>query len=366
MPKTLDAFMLLLQASLWSDCAKADLLGLSLTPEEWEEVHLLALQHTVTALVFDAVGQLPPQAMPPQELLIRWMAELDAIERINLRMNEALASLIAELQGIGLHPVQLKGQGMADNYPHPLMRECGDIDLYFPRPGERQKAEERMASLGKKLRHSADGSVYYRWQEFIVEHHPALFDMQSPKARRRLQRPDLMQFEPHCIAGSNVWVDVPVPSTCIVLLSAHILKHALGLGIGLRQFCDMARACHVWRDRYNHDFVTDVISEIGLTAWSDLLYKFLYRELHLAADDLPLPLSRINFDHQLLPLWHIILHGGNFGHHAKNAVPKSQNLLRHKFNTTMSFLRNAPFAFRYAPRESVGIVGKLMCGQRLN
>lgn len=366
MSKTLDAFLLLLRTALWSDCTKANLEGFALTPEEWDEVHLMATQQTVTALVFDAVGKLPPQAMPPQQLLIRWMAEFDAIERINIRMNEALASLVAELQSVGLHPVQLKGQGMADIYPSPLMRECGDIDLYFPRPGERKQAEAHMASLGKQLRHSADGSVYYVWQGFTVEHHPALFDMQSPRARRRLLQPDLAQFESHRIAGSNVEVDVPVPQTCLILLSAHILKHALGLGIGIRQFCDFARACHVWRDRYDHEQLAQICNEIGLTPWSGLLHKFIHRELHLTEADLPLPLQRAGIDANLRPLWHILLHGGNFGHHAKGATSKSKGVIRHKVYTFMAFLRNAPFAFHYAPRESVSIVCGLLRGQRLD
>lgn len=32
---------------------------------------------------------------------------------------------------MNLSPVLLKGQAFAENYPYPLHRQCGDIDLYF-------------------------------------------------------------------------------------------------------------------------------------------------------------------------------------------------------------------------------------------
>lgn len=43
-------------------------------------------------------------------------------------------------------------------------------------------------------------------------------------------------------------VRIPSPVLNLLLQSLHILKHALGWGIGLRQLCDMARSCYKLHD----------------------------------------------------------------------------------------------------------------------
>ena len=36
----------------------------------------------------------------------------------------------------GLHPILLKGQGIATHYINPLHRQCGDIDVYIGKEGQ--------------------------------------------------------------------------------------------------------------------------------------------------------------------------------------------------------------------------------------
>ena len=44
--------------------------------------------------------------------------------------NITLQKIVQELRSEGIDPYVLKGQGIAQYYPNPDLRQCGDIDLY--------------------------------------------------------------------------------------------------------------------------------------------------------------------------------------------------------------------------------------------
>ena len=83
----------------------------------------------MAGIVFRGLHHLPEEYLPADALMIHWVAKADRIERKNRRMDAALRLLLQLLGREGLHPVLLKGQGVAALYEHPLLRECGDIDL---------------------------------------------------------------------------------------------------------------------------------------------------------------------------------------------------------------------------------------------
>lgn len=128
--KLRNVLLLLVRLGLWGDREEHNT-RLNLTEEDWNDVFRLAMQHTVTGLAFQGVSHLPDSQIPPQSLLVRWMAETDAVERRNKRMNGVLGLLYNIFHEKGLNPILQKGQGVANYYESPLLRVCGDIDLYF-------------------------------------------------------------------------------------------------------------------------------------------------------------------------------------------------------------------------------------------
>lgn len=47
------------------------------------------------------------------------------------RLNTTTVKLFKHLKDNGLKPILLKGSSLAYNYPHPELRQCGDIDVYI-------------------------------------------------------------------------------------------------------------------------------------------------------------------------------------------------------------------------------------------
>lgn len=154
-------------------------------------------------------------------------------------------------------------------------------------------------------------------------------------------------------------VRIPSPVLNLLLQSLHILKHALGWGIGLRQLCDMARSCYKLHDEVESEEMKKITLKLGMDRWQQLLHAFLVE--HLGLPVAYLPYQEVASDSS--PLFDIIWRGGNFGLYVPGHQRKSQSLLAGKWQTACAFQRNIRFAFRYAPKEGFWVFSSLLKGQ---
>lgn len=341
MDKTLQALFALLQAGLWGRFDEAAASAFPLSAGEWERVFTLARQQTVTGIAFRGLDFLPEEAAPPMGIMVKWMAHADRIEQSNRVMNETVAKLYGHFASAGVEAVLQKGQGVAAMYPEPLLRECGDIDLYFP--GHDGVSDPLAGIDGAVRERQPDDSWSYVVDGIIVEHHTDLLDIQSPRAKRYVKR--LMEekgFE-KVVTGDGVEVLVPAPEVNLLLLSSHILKHAFGVGIGLRQFCDYAVARRYYEGRVNEEEMREIWRMTGLEKWQDLLEGFLVKKTGVLLD--------------------IVLKGGNFGVYSKDRENVPRARWARKVQTFKALMGNIGFAFRYAPREWFWTTMQLLGGQ---
>lgn len=330
-----------------------------LTPEEWQALYAIACEQAVVGVVWQGVSLLPQEFMPPYSTVMRWVAHVDAIERRNAVMDGALASLLSLYKECGVEPVVLKGHTVAAMYVAPALRQSGDIDLYFPNVREREKAEEIVRGKGFSLDYSADGSSVFSWQGVTIEHHSSLFDLQRPRSVKIVE--STVQgienlFLPLQV-DNNLVIKALAPQLNLLLLSTHILKHALGRGVGLRQLCDMAVACNAARGAVDEAEQRTLYAALGLERWSALLHSFMVQCLGLPVDALPWQGPSVNPD----PLLRIVCKGGNFGQHAGGGSDNS--VATRKIDTALSFVRNIGFCAKYAPGEAIYTFWQLLKGQ---
>jgi len=293
--------------------------------KEWATLIALARRQTVVGLLYQGISHLPNGYPLPQNLLFVLIAEIGQIEKQSRKVKATADALTAEFEAQGLHPLVMKGPAVAAFYDQPLLRECGDIDLYFP-PDEFEKA----VSMVGEVTHAPDGSVHYKRDSIDIDQHRQYYDIH----RRNLPA-------------------VPSPEATLLMLSAHILKHCMAAGIGLRQLCDMAMAYKALA--IPPEEVRRCFRDAGLERWNRLLFSFLHTYLGAEPlyDDLPSP----------EPLLKIVLEGGNFGHHSETREASLyKSPLRRKLGTAGLFLRRLPFSLRYAKKELVPMLGELLKG----
>lgn len=359
--KDKEILLALLQAGMWERCPD-DISLFRTSDASWSNVFRMARCQTVTGIVYHGLSFLPEELLPPENLLLQWVTAVDGIERKNRKMNHVLAELYAFFRANGLEPVLQKGQGVAALYETPMLRECGDIDFYFPDKNDRKRAIKLVKEHHCVVKSKADDSVCYKWKGVHVEHHGQLLDLSSPftqKYLKKLEREAGFDKMSLSLDGSDIEVSIPSPMLNLLLLNTHILKHAFGLGIGLRQLCDMARACYKLEGKFDVDEMKKICNKVGLGKWSMLLNAALVSHVGLSPRDLPYPDIALS----TRPLLDIIWNGGNFGQYASDRAGQSQTIFSRKIYTSQSFLRNVKFSCRYAPAEAFWTFMTLLKGQ---
>ena len=313
----------------------------ALDEADWKDLVALTRRQTVPGLIYRALTHLPDTLSVSSDIVLTLMSIAGGVEQENRHKAVVRGQLLAEYEGAGLHPVVMKGATVAAFYAHPELRNSGDIDLYFP-PDE----FDRACRLTGDAHKASDGTVHSRRDDVDLDLHNRYFDLHCPADRLPA---------------------VGTPEATILMLSGHILKHAVGAGVGIRQLCDLTMAwCALGGKAGSIDpaVMREYFRQTGTLRWNRLLFSFL--EDYLGLPDSPLANQRVSSE----PLLRIILEGGNFGHFAtartaaiKAGTSGSRAATRkRKRNTLSRFLHRLPFSLRYAPRETFATMWNLVRG----
>lgn len=325
-----DIFFALLRAGLWERDLRLDAAP---SPADWQALLQTARQQAVLGLVYRGIAHLPDDQLPPADQRLRLLSDIDRIERRNTQMGDVQEELLRRFREAGLHPMVQKGSEAGKYYARPLLRESGDIDLFFP-----SDEFDRAKALPPGVRTAPDGAGVFTFRDVTVELHSHYFDLHLPESKLP---------------------EVPSVYAELLMLSAHILKHAIGAGVGCKQLCDMALALEKTEGQYDKAQLEAYLKAAGMLRWQRVLCSLLVADLGLdparclpgfkACD--PAALRRI------------VLSGGAFGlfDPAREKAVRSGKAVR-KMQAASAFLKRLPFSLRTAPRETIATIGELVKG----
>ena len=311
---------------------ESDLSGFpELSSGEWKAILVMARRQTVTGLLYRGLAHLPAGHPVPEGLMYTLIAEIGTIEKQSRKIRDVAGRLTARFREAGLHPVVMKGPAVAEFYAEPLLRECGDLDLYFPE-GEFSRVHEVASGIvgPGTVTPAPDGSIHFSYDGVNIDIHDRYFDIHASRLP-----------------------EVPSGEATLLMLSSHILKHCMGPGIGLRQICDMAMAYKAIP--FDPEALRECYGKARLTRWNKLLSSFIQEYLGVESlyDELPSP----------APLLNIITDGGNFGHYnSSRGKALGRSAFRRKTDTAARYLRRLPFSIKYAPREIFPSLWELLKG----
>lgn len=234
--------------------------------ENFEAVLKEARKQTVDGLLY----ALPELSVTPDSrtAFLQWIGRMGALESINRTMNTHGERLSREFAKAGIRHAVMKGQTCAAYYPNPLLRRCGDIDVYIA-PRHFAKActlleQFKFKKIDETMQHTS-----YEKNGLDIELHWIPQRLQWPQTHRKLQRMLAAEFDapeltPPTLDMEGGRVCMLPPELNMVLLTAHPFTHIVNEGLGLRQVIDWML---VWEGTKAH---TDV----------QRLYEHL-RALHL-------------------------------------------------------------------------------------
>lgn len=318
---------------------------LSRTPfeEDWGMLFQMAEEQGITSFVFPALETLNKSGQkPPMELLYEWIGLAEQVRAQNKLMNREAARLTALFENEGHRTAILKGQANARLYCHTentestdnfkghtdgtdkgsdlsLLRQPGDIDIWVSGGKERVVRTLRKLHLidgGMSKYHSAEKAedyyhhIHLRKNENGVDvevHFRPSSGNQDPFTNRRLQKYLNQEIDKE---NEMVGEGFRVPSLrfALVMQLAHIQKHFIEEGVGLRQIIDYYYLLRKW-SMENEELRVDLRS-LGLGHIAGAL-MWVMKEVLLMDEGWMIARPDEKRGRMLLD---IIMAGGNFGH----------------------------------------------------
>lgn len=207
--------------------------------KEWLTLYKMSCQQAVAGLMFLGIEKLPKDKKPPLQLLLEWYAMKEQIAAQNRLLNKRTAEACRFFKKNGFDNVILKGQGVAQLYPHPECRTPGDIDIWVA--GGREKIYEFARKKGPLEGVNYHHIHYHLFDDVEVEVHNTPSDLNNPFDNRKLQHyfkgvsPALCNNTLELEEGK---ITVPTDEFNVFFILLHIYHHYLNEGIGLRQIID--------------------------------------------------------------------------------------------------------------------------------
>ena len=231
------------------------------------------------------------------------------------KLGSSLMKLIGVLEADGIKPVLLKGHGLAQFYPVPELRQCGDIDIYVG-PDQFDRAKTVLLSLSslKGRPHETKKHVEVCLENTIVELHRFSSNNPDPHLDETYQKfaeKGLCENTNILKVGSQS-IAIPSDTFNAFYVFYHLWRHFLTEGVGLRQLCDWMMLLHARKDYIDVGYLRQMVSDMRLMKPWKAFAAIIVDSLGAPPEDVPFyDASYTRLAKRILKR---ILKEGNFGH----------------------------------------------------
>ncbi len=308
-------FLNLLSAAIWNKPADATLFE-GLDTETWNGIVDMARRQTVSALIADKVLSLPKDSLPPRELSLQLMIMIEQTEALNRKMIHVLDDLTIEHHAANLPFCLLKGLSNGVNYPLPLLRNAGDLDLFIYRKGDYEKSKKWVAANGFDITDGHRMHYTYSKEGIYIENHRGItyFDHNKYDKLFKEWEQELIENENFTsiqIEGVKVQ-QLPVEMNAFFIFQ-HMFRHFVHLGVGFRQFCDWILFLSKYKDEIDPASFTTLAKSYALLYPMQVFARAAVN--YLDAPESIFPFEMITENEHADWVITDILHSGNFGFH---------------------------------------------------
>lgn len=309
-------FLELLQCAIWNRQPNASLFE-DLRPEIWNSIFETASKQAVRALIADVILALPANCLPLEKRTIMLFKQINSMEKINRLVNQTLVEICNKYRELNIPVVLLKGQGVAQNYPKPLLRNAGDIDLFLYQKGDYDKANEWVKEQGYTYHvDERDGHRAFEMGRIMVENHKFITFFE--KKKYNLQLVELLnkiitakRFDEIEIEGFKM-KKLPADLNAFYIF-LHLFFHFIHGGVGLRQFCDWVLFLKTHHQNIDKERFTSLAKSFDVYYSIQLFAQAAIEYLGASPDIFPFQLTKKSRYSRMI--MEEIFVGGNFGFH---------------------------------------------------
>lgn len=313
----------------------------------------------------------------PEKQYLELMVMLVKVKQSNELVNEGLRRLKELFDNREIDYVVVKGQAVGAYYPDPILRQAGDIDYYcdaynFPKALDAVKKEWGVeAGTNGSLRH-----IHYEYNDVSYEGHFILTSFYSKRinsyweqfvnSNDNLNEASNLNDNGNLNGSERVRVKVRVngmevrtlpPTIHAIYIFVHLYDHLLNLGVGFRQFCDLAVILHRCHDEIDHERMREILKTLGMERAFRVIGCILTDSLGMPKDDFPYELTKSDRRFGRL-IFNIVRHRGNLGHYNIKNESGWRNNIEMKCIKLSHFLKLLPLAPGYNCRWFIHMIKK--------
>ena len=271
------------------------------------------------------------------------------------KLNGVLVKVVSELSASGIRSVLLKGQGLAQYYPKPEMRQCGDIDLYVGLD-QYSASYDVLQPLATKIDDRKALEVGKHYDFFVgkvsVEVHR--YSERYPTARldriyQEISKKGLSEaLVPMVFSGQEV--NTPSDVYNAFYIFSHIFHHFLTSGLGSRQLCDWMLFLRQRSSYIDMDSLREILSRLDMMKPWQAFGCVLVKYLGMPADLFPFYDS--SKEHKAEKILRRLLDEGNFGQQRDVNKKRGANYLLNKTRAVLAHIGRTFGLFFLFPRHS--------------
>lgn len=353
------AFLALVRAGLWEKDTRLLPYGVI----DFSEIYRLAEEQSVIGLIAAGIEHVVDIKVP-QEIALTFVGNALQLEQRNSSMNEFISTLYPRIVSLGLSPILLKGQGIAQCYERPLWRSSGDIDLLFLR-GQYETAKEKLSQFSSTDPQENKETLEYclNVKSWPVEIHGSLHCLISRKMDKVL---GIIQEEACDRKSYRIWqngqIEVTLPSVNddVIIIFTHILKHFFRGGIGLRQICDWCRLLWYYRDEIDKNLLFGRINTLGIKTEWVAFASFAVNVLGIPKDSMPYYCESNKWRKKAEYILKEVMDNGNFGHNRDVSYQQKYSVSIRKMVSFWYLTRDSIRNFLIFPLDSMKSWGMMI------
>ena len=358
-------FLHLLSAAIWDKPADAAMYE-RLDLETWKGIADMARRQTVSALIADKALSLPKESLPPMKLKLQFMVMIQQTEALNRKMIQVLKDLTKEYQEAGFTFCLLKGLGNGVNYPSPLLRNAGDLDLFLYRKGDYERSKKWIYDNGIEITESHDMHYAFNKGGVLIENHQSITFFTSQKYEVLFK-----EWENRVIVNNNftsIQIDdlrvqqLPIEMNAFFIFQ-HMFRHFVSGGVGFRQFCDWILFLSKYKDKIEPLSFTTLAKSYALLYPMQVFARGAVK--YLGASESIFPFEMIVDDIQTDWVIADIFQSGNFGFHRPGKDNRTKNLQNFWFYYK-SILRRVKIVTAISPEHSRNLAIRLVISRLKN
>ena len=282
-----------------------------ISAEEWAEIYKFAQKQALLGVVFEGVRKMQGKDAPPFQLLMQWTATAEKIRGMNKSFYAECQRLTKLFESQGRKTAILKGQANSLLYPDKYIRQPGDIDIYVE--GGKDSVIKLLDSMGLLSKEEEELMCYHHVHieqqdsDIVVEvHFRPSSGFYNPISNKRLQKFLLKEVEASQL--NELGFCVPTVKFALAMQIAHVQRHFIEEGIGLRQITDY---CLLLKNSTSDDraAISAMLGDFGMKRFSAAL-MYVLKSIYNLDESLMLCPPDEKRGKILLAA---IIDGGNFG-----------------------------------------------------